>query len=62
MFMGHKNIQTFGPENKYWVPEHSRWNRVAYYARPNPHLVKRNDLKVPLNLNHLDHVEGVSGV
>lgn len=61
MFIGPKNVKIFGPDNPYWVPEPTKWNRDLYYSTPT-NMVEVNSLEQILDLNNLDHVEGKSGV
>lgn len=56
MFIGPKNIKIFGPDNQYWVPEPTKWNRDLYYSTP-MNMIEVNSLEQVLDLNNLDYVE-----
>lgn len=65
MFVGPENVKTFGPEDPYWVPEPSRWNRELYYSTET-HMVDVRSLERAIDLDDLFTLktqwEGVSGV
>lgn len=61
MFIGKENTKTFGLENRYWVPEPSRWDRELFYETETS-LIDVDSLETPLDLQNLDEVEGKSGV
>lgn len=61
MFIGPKNVKVFGPENPFYVPEPTKWNREAFYNEPT-NLVEYNSVDRNLDLNNLIEVEGKSGV
>ena len=65
MFVGPENVKTFGPEDPYWVPEPSRWNRKLYYSTET-HMVDVRSLERAIDLDDLFTLktqwEGISGV
>ena len=63
LFIGPKDQRDFGPDDPFYVPEPSRWNRSLYYRRDNPNMVDAHSLNIAVpDPSSMSEFVGISGV
>lgn len=62
LFIGPKNQKDFGKEDRFYVPEPSRWNRKLYYLMNDPKLLNVKSLDIKVDLKNMDDLIGISGI